>query len=194
MSTDITSTDSSSNSLPSGTQSTGLNPNPSVYQSLISPRSRRLRTTGIVLLVAIVLMATYGVITLMPSLYSATHRLDQIATDRLHQNSAMKTVVVSETVQGSVPLISFSGARMVPPTERLRPNGLTEHEHKEIVAQLLFAYGYWTLCGGLIIGLIVVCWLDFRELARNYDAERHRIYVASLVNRGETTIGEPGSE
>lgn len=43
-------------------------PPPAVYGSMISARSRRLRTIGGVLLIAILAMVIYGTTTLMPSL------------------------------------------------------------------------------------------------------------------------------
>ncbi|MCX6382850.1 MAG: hypothetical protein NT023_25780 [Armatimonadetes bacterium] len=45
-------------------------------------------------------------------------------------------------------------------------------------AQLLFFYAYWGVCFALIIALLVVAYLDFREVSRNY----LRLQVSLLSN------------
>jgi len=138
----------------------------SVYGSLTTPHNRRLRTVGTVLLITILLMTGYGVLVLMPSLRALTHPV----------------------THGSFVMDQRPGARpeMVPVSDyALRPDGLTVREHRVLLTKLLFCYGYWTVCGGLLLALIIVCWLDFRELSRTYEAERHRIYLLSLASTGE---------
>lgn len=45
-------------------------------------------------------------------------------------------------------------------------------------AQLLFFYAYWGVCFALIIALLMVAYLDFREVSRNY----LRLQVSLLSN------------
>ena len=141
-----------------------------VYRPLITSRSRRLRTTGIVLLIAVLAMITYGTLFLMPSLHTVIHALPQ----------------TSGTGGGTIsrpgaPIVTMPVVKGLPASE-----GLTEREHRVVLAKVLFGYGYWTVCVTLLLALMVVSWLDFRELARNYDAERHRIYLQSLIDSGQS--------
>ncbi len=105
------------------------------YQSLISARSRRFRTIGLVLLTMVLGMSIYGGSVLMP---------------KLRENRAL---LRSQTTSATAPSTASSSEKSL---------------HKLAKAQILFAYAYWGVCGTLIIALLLVAYLDFREVSRNY--------------------------
>ena len=135
---------------------------PTVYQSLVSARSRRLRLTGILLLIAVLGMTLYGYLALMPSLRT------------LPRVGAHKRPGVTGQISAA-PRQSSQAAGAVDPV-----TGLTEQERKAALAKVVFVYGYWSVCGVLILALVIVSWLDFRELSRNYDAHRQSLFTSTL--------------
>lgn len=147
---------------------------PTAYQPLISARSRRLRVTGVLLLVAVLGMALYGYAVLMPSLRALPHVAQ--STDRT--GSVNRTTgAVSSARLGAVRAGNSTAARQ---TVSVSAKPLTEKQRKTALAKVLFVYGYWSVCGLLLVALILVSWLDFRELSRNYGEYRRRLYAESL--------------
>ncbi len=141
------------------------------YQSLISPRSRRLRTTGLFLLAVIVVMALYGYFSLMPSLRISAARLAAQANARpAATNSAVTT----------------SGNRVLPTAKPTNAQDavarMPRQEREAQAAKIVFAYAYWGVCLSLLIALMLVAWLDFREVGRNFDQQQAAIFAASLKN------------
>jgi hypothetical protein len=115
----------------------------SPYENLISARSRRLRTIGVILVVFVVGMAVYGATSLMPSLRrtSALYRQQTRAVEQ---------------------------ARFADPQAGAQEESVRQQTKKVLRTQVIFAYGYWTVCGTLLVSLLFVAWLDFREVTRNY--------------------------
>ncbi len=108
-----------------------------VYGSLVSMKSRRLRTVGLLMLGAVLLMAGYGVFSLMPALRAE-----------------------KEAYRATHPWMGRQDHR---------------REGRVLASQILFVTGYWAACGGLVIGLFGVAWLDAREVARNYALQRRQM-------------------
>jgi len=140
---------------------------PPVYQTMISPRSRRLRTTGLVLLVAAVAMALYGLFVLMPSL---------------------KRAVAAESRQ--VP--SIHKERLTTATNLVRtPSGGTSQAarirraHHVVAVKVLFAYGYWITCGLLVVAMVFVAWLDLREVSLTYLNHRRAVWADTAASLEE---------
>ena len=164
--------------------STTLTDTPIVYQSLISARSRRLRATGAVLLVAVLGMTLYGSLALMPSLRTLPHLAKTTGT----QANSTTPIIAGAERTGSIVRTNANKAVTTDPdtpragqTLRAAPI-LTERERKAALAKVLFVYGYWSVCGLLILALVIVSWLDFRELGRAYDAQRARLVAQSLAD------------
>ena len=68
---------------------------PSIYSEIISPRSRRLRTIGIILLAAIVAMFCYGYFQLMPSMERSIReekRISVLGSGQAHSLSRAQRV------------------------------------------------------------------------------------------------------
>lgn len=117
--------------------------------SVISARSRRLRTIGSVLVVAILAMAIYGVTNVMPTLRRSKESLGDF---------------------------------------RRNPAPLTpeqETQRKALAAQFIFAYGYWSVCGALVLSAVFVAYLDFREVSRTYMAQRRAIWTEVAEKKSE---------
>ncbi|HZT43534.1 MAG TPA: hypothetical protein VFA07_15325 [Chthonomonadaceae bacterium] len=121
---------------------------PPAYQSMVSPRSRRLRTIGLLLLVAIIGMSLYGFSSLMPAI-----RRQAVA---YHQQT-----VSTQPSRTESPQASRQGSRA----------------KKIMLLQITIAYLYWGTCGLLIIALLFVAWLDLREVTRNYINQRRSVWM-----------------
>ncbi|MCS6776470.1 MAG: hypothetical protein RMJ43_12210 [Chloroherpetonaceae bacterium] len=73
--------------------------------------------------------------------------------------------------------------------ERRLPGGRVERTpeverwRRALATQILFAYGYWTFCGALVLTVVLVAYLDFREVSRNYLARRQAIW-SDVTRRG----------
>jgi hypothetical protein len=147
---------------------------PTAYQPLISARSRRLRMTGVLLLVAILGMALYGYAILMPSMRALPHVTQTI--DRA--GSVYRTGSANRADSKGTARSGSSTAARDAASNPVKP--LTEKQRKTALAKVLFVYGYWSVCGLLLVALILVSWLDFRELSRNYGEYRRRLYAESL--------------
>jgi hypothetical protein len=134
---------------------------PSAYASIVSPRSRRLRTVGIVLLVAVCAMVLYGYLGLMPSIERSVRADSPIAA----QSEALR---------------SPSAGLDKPPLTR------AQRVHK---LQVAVALAYWGVCALLLVGLVLVAWLDLREISRRYAAERRAMWsqAADRIGRSDDT-------
>jgi hypothetical protein len=128
---------------------------PSPYRGLITARSRRLRVAGALLLAAIVLMSLYGYFRIMPG---------------FRQSSVHPAHVVAQRTGGPV--------LKVPPGVVLTP--VEERARRVVIAQLLFVYFYWTVCGVLILAVLIIAWLDLREIMRTYDTQRAAIWATAI--------------
>jgi len=125
---------------------------PSAYTSIISPRSRRLRTIGIVLLVAICAMVIYGYFGLMPSVTRAVHEAGP---------ASVSTDLRPGTSPANPPMTRAQRVRKL---------------------QIAVAMAYWGVCGLLIVSVIFVAWLDLREISRHYLMERKAIWNQTAGN------------
>lgn len=132
------------------------------YSSMISLRSRRLRTAGIALIVVTLLMSLYGALALMPAMKTAT-ALHVAAT---HQAEAQKVINPAESAK------------------------TLRHIHRLFAVKVLFVNAYWLTCGLLVFAAMVVAWLDFREVARHYQKARTAIWesAAKILPAGERPL------
>ena len=122
---------------------------PSVYSGIVSPRSHRLRTIGLVLLTTVCAMALYGYFGLMPSI----------------ERSLREKPVLPSTLSAGPPAAH-------PLTEN-PPTPKAQRAHK---LQVAVALAYWGVCAALLVGVVLVAWLDFREVARVYVAQRRAMW------------------
>ncbi len=157
---------------------------PSPYRSMISPRSRRLRTIGLLLLAAIAGLTLYGYFSLMPSLRTARASYER-SRDRARQSSRLSTLPPASNVGASVNVgASASGAgASARPLERAR---------KALLVKVIFLYAYWSVCGLLIVAALFVAWLDLREVSQNYLHERRALWNEAAVRMQREKDGRDG--
>ena len=128
---------------------------PSVYSGIVSPMSRRLRTIGIVLLTAVCAMALYGYFVVMPSIERS-----------LRDNPLPPPGIVA-------------GSRTTP----LRPeNPATTRAQRVRKLQIAVALAYWGVCSLLLVSVVLVAWLDFREVTRVYVEQRQVMWTKAVAN------------
>ncbi len=136
----------------------------SVQRGILSARSRRLRTTGAVLLAGILLMSLYGVFSLMPRV--------RVSAERVSQSRAVVAAQRAEAAVGS------RVAVRVPISPEFRQSRRLE---RALAAQIIFVWIYWTICALLLLGLLLIAWLDFREVSRQYENERITLFAETAA-------------
>ena len=124
--------------------------------SLISPRSRRIRTIGLVFLTGMMLCALYGGLVMMPRLGRLREQLHVL-------NARWQLTRTSGTSLAEGRAIRLSIAR----------------ERRVLLMQTVFIYGFWSFVGVLGICVILCAWLDTREVAKNFLAEQKRVIRSS---------------
>lgn len=132
----------------------------SAYSNIVSARSRRLRTIGIVLLLAVCAMVVYGYFGLMPSV-----------AQPLPEAPASRQTLSSSNPRGKASPEQGSMTR----AERVRK------------LRAAAALAYWGVCALLLVAAVFVAWLDVREISRRYVAERRAIWsqTADLPDRSD---------
>ncbi len=146
-------------------------PSPPVYRNVVSARSRRYRTIGWMLLVAIIGMAAYGNYRLMPPLRHAEQRAHSI----LYGSTSTSTTAAAT------------------PAARTAEQAADARFLKAFRVQLIFVYGYWTVVGLLVLAVLGVAWLDLREVLRNYTQQRRALWTEAVA-AGRKASGRNGSE
>ena len=119
--------------------------------TLISPKSRRIRTCGLMLVGSMLFCTLYGVIFLMP---------------KLSQLRARSHALNSSTV-------------LFPSTNLVAERAMERTRNKEqriVLMNAVFIYAFWCFVGLLFIGAILMAWLDTREVARNYLEEKRKLH------------------
>ena len=154
-----------------------------VYRPLISARSRRLRIIGTILLISVLAMTLYGYFVLMPSLRTLPRITPPVAQSAA--NVQRPTTAGTGILQADIlrPMPKLSEPKLSEPK-------LSEGTRKTALAKVIFIYGYWSVCGVLLISLLLVCWLDFRELTHVYEDQRQRLYLNFLATQSD----DPGSK
>jgi len=138
-----------------------MTPTPSVYsQTIVSPRSRRLRTIAAVILVIILVMSAYGVRVLMPLVKRSA-------------DAARREEAASAARQRPADNLPASTGR----EHRLRVSSRTA---RIIRFQVIFTYGYWTIWTMLVLTLLLLSWMDLREVSRNYISQRKLLFQAAI--------------
>jgi hypothetical protein len=124
----------------------------------------------VLLLLAILGMTVYGNVRLMPSLRRSEARAHVI----LYTRSAQ-------------PASTLTGPRTPAPLSDADRRFL-----KVFRVQLLFIYGYWTVLGLLVIAVLIVAWLDLREVLRNYSQRRRELWAEAIEQTRHRPTGGSG--
>ena len=56
---------------------------------------------------------------------------------------------------------------------------------KIMKTKLIFAYGYWSVCGVLVTAILLTAWLDVREMSRSYVEQRKSLW-ANVADKEKT--------
>lgn len=147
-----------------------MTPNPAQYGSgIISSRSRRLRTIAAVLLIGIIAMAVYGTRILVPGINRAAR-------------AAVKPAIQSSVIS-------------TPHDESITPLKLTKREAQILRLDVMFEAVYWVVWIVMIVSLLLVAWMDLREVSRTYLNQRRELWaVAAKAALKDSPPGRVGSE
>jgi hypothetical protein len=146
-------------------------PPASPYMSVVSPRSRRYRTMMTVLLSVIMVMSVYGGFRVMPAVHQAVGKSDVPELTRLAHAQPGPNVT---TVQ-------------------------IAHAQRTLRARAVVVYlalAYWGVCSLLMVGVLFLAWLDFRETTRNFalQAQALRQETVAILQQDALRRKENGDE
>lgn len=146
------------------------NPPTSAHRSLISLRSRRIRTLGVALLALVIGLCVYGYCFLMPSLH-------------VPQSAARLAGLQQElrVAQSSTPASPVHQAEIQTRLDRTK---------KLLKTELLILYGFWAVCGTILLMLMLLAWMDLREVARVYAQERRAIWTDAIAKTAKDIPAE----
>lgn len=120
-----------------------MTPTASPYTSVVSLRSRRYRTFMTILLGIILVMSLYGGFSVMPKVRAIKERADLPSLTRIAKSQPGPGLTAQEIT----------------------------HAQRTVKARKLVVYlalAYWGVCSLLIVSVVLIAWLDFREMARNF--------------------------
>ena len=146
---------------------------PPAYRGVLSARSRRLRTGGSLLLLALLGMGAYGYLVLMPTLRVAQAGYARIQIGR--PNGQVRPPGTTQPATTGMP---------APERERAR---------KVLLTNLIFAYAYWGIWTALFVALLVIAWLDAREVWKNYLTQRAVLWTEAAVRARREASTRNGS-
>jgi hypothetical protein len=122
---------------------------------MVSARSRRLRTIGVLLLIAILGMSIYGVRVVIPSHYRARLTYSQTAAGGENRAANPPAAPANQTAANAA---------------------ASDHSRKALLAHTIFAELYFLVLLILVIFMLIVAWLDVREVMRNYMNQRRSLW------------------
>jgi len=80
---------------------------------------------------------------------------------------------------GLVLMPSLRSAKEAVPAQTLDSRTPQAIRAKNVMkTKLIFAYGYWSVCGILVTATLLTAWLDVRETSRSYLEQRKSIWSA----------------
>ncbi|MCW3095512.1 MAG: hypothetical protein JWL77_1130 [Chthonomonadaceae bacterium] len=131
-------------------------PPTSPYMTVVSPLSRRYRTLMTILLAIIMVMSVYGGFTVMPRVHQTVGKPD---TQELTRIAASQ------------------------PGPDLTPKQIA-HAQRTLKARQVVVYlalAYWGVCSLLMVLILLLAWLDFRETTRNFALQSQALRQETLV-------------
>jgi disulfide bond formation protein DsbB len=126
------------------------------YNSVVSPRSRRLRTVVSIVLVVIMFMSVYGGFTVMPQVRQAVGRPDTLELTRLAKSQPGPTLTLKQIAHAKRTLRA-----------------------RQVVVSLAMAY--WGILSLLLLLVLFLAWLDFRETTRNFALQAQALRQETVV-------------
>ncbi len=126
------------------------------YTNVLSPRSRRYRTIVTILLVTFLIMGVYGRFNLMPHVNQTVNRPDTPELTR---------------IAASQPGPRWTSTQIAHAKRTLRA--------RRVLVSLALAY--WGLCSLMLVAIIFLAWLDFRETTRNFALQSQALRQETVV-------------
>ena len=126
------------------------------YNSVVSPRSRRLRTLVSIVLVVIMFMSVYGGFTVMPQVRQAVGKRDTPELNRLAKSQPGPTLTLKQIAHAKHTLRA-----------------------RQVVVSLAMAY--WGVLSLLLVLVLFLAWLDFRETTRNFALQAQALRQETVV-------------
>jgi hypothetical protein len=123
----------------------------------VSSRSRRLRTIAALFLLVIVAMAVYGTRVLVPGI------------------NRVAAIAVKPAVHPQGNLVS-----PIPRRNTVTPLNVSKKEARILKFDVMFVAAYWVVWIVLILSLLLVVWMDLREVSRNYLDQRRELWSVAL--------------
>ena len=128
----------------------------SPYMSVVSARSRRYRTIMTFLLATIMVMSVYGGFTVMPRVHAAVGRPDTPELARIAAAQPGPNLTPAQIAHAKVTLRA-----------------------RRLVVSLALAY--WGVCCLIMVGILFLAWLDFRETTRNFALQSQALRQETIV-------------
>jgi len=123
-----------------------MTPPVSPYMSVITPRSRRYRTIMTVLLALIMVMSVYGGFRVMPAVRGAVGMSDMAELRRIAHAQPGPDLTQKQISEANRTL-----------------------KKRSVVVYLAMAY--WGVCSLVMVGILFLAWLDFRETTRAFSQQ-----------------------
>lgn len=133
-----------------------MTPPISPYMTVVSPRSRRYRTLVSILLIVIMIMSVYGGFGIMPQVRQAVGKPDTPQLTRMAASQPGPDLTLKQIAHAKRTL-----------------------QARRVVVSLALAY--WGVCSLLMLMVLFLAWLDFRETARNFALQARALRQETVV-------------
>ena len=120
-----------------------MTPPVSPYMNIITPRSRRFRTIVVILLAVIILMSIFGFYRVMPAVHRSVGRSDTLELRRMADAQPGQDLTMQQIAHAKRTL-------------------------KARTVVIYMAMAYWGVCSLLMVAVLFLAWLDFRETTRSF--------------------------
>lgn len=140
-----------------------MTPPTSPYMSIVSPLSRRYRTLMTILLAIIMVMSVYGGFTVMPRVHQAVGKSDTPELTRIAKGQPGPGLTTKQIVRAQRTL-----------------------QARKVVIYLALAY--WGVCCLVMVLVLFLAWLDFRETTRNFALEARALREETVTTLQQAAL------
>ena len=144
-------------------------PPASPYMTVVSARSRRYRTIVSVLLIVIMIMSVYGGFAVMPRVHEAVGRQDMQELTRIAKSQPGADLTAKQIARAKRTL-----------------------QARSVVVSLALAY--WGVCSLLMVCILFLAWLDFRETTRNFALQSQALRQETVVTLQQDALRRKAQE
>jgi len=137
--------------------------------TVVSARSRRYRTIVSVLLIVIMIMSVYGGFAVMPRVHEAVGRPDMQELTRIAKSQPGADLTAKQIARAKRTL-----------------------QARSVVVSLALAY--WGVCSLLMVCILFLAWLDFRETTRNFALQSQALRQETVVTLQQDALRRKAQE